>query len=1055
MGGINQSLFLLGVLFIGQGSIPGQGSAAVVLLGVGLLLSWMATPGWTELILMYPNRVGGIAATCAEAFRPYSPILANLTGVCYWWGWVPTCGLTALLAASAINQWYLPWLPVPLMATCIVLFFTIINLCGVKWVMRLAIPIATASAALAFVSALAPIFSGSVDWQQAFTFQLTVPFPGWFGQVTSVMAGLYIIGFAAPAFEQAACHVGETINPNKNVPRAMFVSAGLATLYFVALPIVWLGALGPEAMGKELALVLGPTFAPLLGAAAKATAIWFMIFNMLHGTIAALAGSSRTLSQLAEDGLLPEFLAKRSRTDAPWTATLVTSGMAIAFLLIGDPLWLIAAANLTYLIGIAMPSVAVWLLRHNEPQMERPYRAPRGMIVLGLCAAGGWALTAILGFQQFGLPTVLIGLAFAYSGAVLYAWRKFSDRRKAGLPGIARTLHLKLTGAMLLVLLLDAAGYLIAVEHVPKNNTGLIAALEDIFVVVALLTISVGLILPGMIAHSAVEVSKAVDKLVNETLADFSRAMRALAAGDLEGAKARFDMAPVVVHSHDEVGEMALNFNRLQAEIGRAAGGLKGAREGLSQARNALTETNERLSLELAERFHAQRELRVAHEELETRVVERTAELTEEVAERRQAEQALRAAEAKYRALVEQLPAITYHRTLGKICTWSYVSPQIETLLGFTPEEWLASDYLWRDQINPDDLPGALAAQEFSQQKGEYLAEYRMTTRDGELRWFRDQAVFVPGAEPGRDVLYGVMLDITEGKAAEALLAEINARLVDASRKAGMAEVATGVLHNVGNVLNSVNVSALIVAKKLQQSKAAGLERLAALLISKDEAIPEYLTRDPDGRKIPEYLEKLGQHLVARDGEILSEIELLHENIKHINRIVAMQQDYAKMGGALEILPLAEIVDDALALNLDSFHRHGITVERHFSPLPAVPVDRHKTLQIVINLLQNAKHALVDSRHPHKALRIFISMDQDHACIAIADNGIGIPPENMDRIFRHGFTTRENGHGFGLHSCANAAAEMGGTLCVESSEVGQGATFTLKLPLVQPTTSPT
>ena len=343
--------------------------------------------------------------------------------------------------------------------------------------------------------------------------------------------------------------------------------------------------------------MLGPTFAPLLGGAAKATAIWFMVFNMFHGTIAALAGSSRTLAQLSEDGLLPEFLAKRSRTDAPWAATLLTAGMAIAFLLIGDPVWLIAAANLTYLIGIALPSVAVWLLRRNEPQMARPYRAPRGTIVLGLFAAGAWALTAVLGFQQFGLPTVLVGIGFAYSGSALYAWRKFSDRRKMGLPGIARTLHLKLTGAMLLVLVLDAAGYLIAVGHVPKENTALIAMLEDTFVVVALLTISVGLILPGMIAHSAVEVSKAADKLVKGTLADFTRAMRALAAGDLDAAKAHFDLVPVVVHSRDEVGDMALSFNKLQEEIGRAAVGLEGARDGLSRARSSLTETNERLRL--------------------------------------------------------------------------------------------------------------------------------------------------------------------------------------------------------------------------------------------------------------------------------------------------------------------------------------------------------------------------------------------------------------------------------------------------------------------------
>src|SRR6201996_6260485 len=128
MGGINQSLFLLGALFIGQGTIRGQGSAAVPLLAVGLFLSWASTPGWTELILMYPNRVGGIAATCAEAFRPYSPVLANLTGVCYWWGWVPTCGLTAMLSASALKEWYLPGVPVHLLAACLVLTLMLINL---------------------------------------------------------------------------------------------------------------------------------------------------------------------------------------------------------------------------------------------------------------------------------------------------------------------------------------------------------------------------------------------------------------------------------------------------------------------------------------------------------------------------------------------------------------------------------------------------------------------------------------------------------------------------------------------------------------------------------------------------------------------------------------------------------------------------------------------------------------------------------------------------------------------------------------------------------------
>src|SRR5205085_853877 len=194
MGGSNQSLFLMAALILGQGS------AAVPLLILGVLLSLMAAPGWTELILMWPNRVGGIAATCAEAFRPYSPVLATLTGVCYWWGWVPTCGLTAILSATAIKQWYLPGVPVPAQATALVLLFMGVNLCGVRWVTRLAIPIATSSASLALFSGLIPILTGHVDWHQAMTFHLNAPFQGVFGKLTGAMAGLYLIGFAAPAF---------------------------------------------------------------------------------------------------------------------------------------------------------------------------------------------------------------------------------------------------------------------------------------------------------------------------------------------------------------------------------------------------------------------------------------------------------------------------------------------------------------------------------------------------------------------------------------------------------------------------------------------------------------------------------------------------------------------------------------------------------------------------------------------------------------------------------------------------------------------------------------
>ena len=586
MGGSNQSLFLITALFAGQGAINGQGSAAVPLLIVGLLLGWMAAPAWTELVLMYPNRVGGIAASCSEAFRPYNPVLANLTGVCYWWGWIPTCGLTAIFSASAIHEWYLPGMPVSAMACGLVLLFTAINLCGVHWAGRLALPIATASALLAFISALGPVVTGQVDWQQASTFNLTVPFAGWFGELTSLMAGLYLIGFAAPAFEAAACHVGETRDPNKNVPRAMFASALMASIYFVVLPVIWLGVLGPAQLNKDLMLVLGPTFAPVFGSFAKAAAIWFMMFNMFHGTLQPLAGASRTLSQLAEDGLLPRILQRRSRYDTPWVATTLTAAMAIFFLLLGDPIWLVAAANFTYLISICLPNVAVWLLRKDQPNMARPYRAPRGMIVTGLIAASVWGIAAILGFQQFGMQTVLIGVLFAYSGAALYGWRVFSDRRAQGLPGLAPTLHIKLTGAMLAVLALDSAGYLLAVSSLSQQVGPLVSVLEDIFVAVAILTLAVGLVLPGMIAHAAIEVRDAANHIAETTMAGFSHALRALGRGDLDSAHAQVDSMPVKAMSRDELGQMATSFNRLQTEIGRASASLDEAREELRLARH-------------------------------------------------------------------------------------------------------------------------------------------------------------------------------------------------------------------------------------------------------------------------------------------------------------------------------------------------------------------------------------------------------------------------------------------------------------------------------------
>ncbi len=411
-------------------------------------------------------------------------------------------------------------------------------------------------------------------------------------------------------------------------------------------------------------------------------------------------------------------------------------------------------------------------------------------------------------------------------------------------------------------------------------------------------------------------------------------------------------------------------------------------------------------------------------------------------------DKALRFAELKFRSIVEQLPAITYVAELGLLAKWSFVSPQISSLLGYSPEEWLTQGSLWLEAIHPDDRVIAERAEAEAHETGHFLAEYRMLTRTGEIRWFRDQGVLAGTAEGEKQALYGVLMDISEVKAAAAHLADLNRQLVETSRHAGMAEVATGVLHNVGNVLNSVNISAGILLDRLRGSKVPNLAKAAALLTAQNGSLARFLTEDPQGQKLPGYLAKLGEHLIAENTLLLGEADHLGRHIEHIKEVVAMQQSYAKVSGAFETLPLDQLVEDAIAMNYGAFERHGVSVERRFSPAPPARVDRHKVLQILINLIRNAKYALDEVEGPDKKITISIEPAGEHVHIRVADNGIGIPPENLDRIFAHGFTTRKEGHGFGLHSGANAAREIGGTLTVQSDGLGHGATFTLELPAV-------
>jgi signal transduction histidine kinase len=270
--------------------------------------------------------------------------------------------------------------------------------------------------------------------------------------------------------------------------------------------------------------------------------------------------------------------------------------------------------------------------------------------------------------------------------------------------------------------------------------------------------------------------------------------------------------------------------------------------------------------------------------------------------------------------------------------------------------------------------------------------------------------------------------------------------LLLASRQAGMAEIATNVLHNIGNVLNSVNISASLVADSVKKSKAANLAKVAAMLREHAHDLGAFITADAKGKQLPAYLSQLSEQLLADQQSAVAELGALVKNIEHIKDIVAMQQSYARVSGVRETIDIRELVEDSLRMNESALGRHRVEVVRDFERVPAMNAEKHKILQILVNLIRNAKYACDDSQRADKRMTVRVTDGDGRVKISVIDNGVGIPPENMTRIFSHGFTTRKDGHGFGLHSGALAAQEMGGSLNAQSEGTGHGATFTLDLP---------
>lgn len=326
---------------------------------------------------------------------------------------------------------------------------------------------------------------------------------------------------------------------------------------------------------------------------------------------------------------------------------------------------------------------------------------------------------------------------------------------------------------------------------------------------------------------------------------------------------------------------------------------------------------------------------------------------------------------------------------------------------------------------------------------------------------FSQRANVISSDEMGELTLaFNRMLDRLQSKESElrsanlSLTGEIDERhrletkLLETSRQAGMAQVATGVLHNVGNVLNSVNISTNILRDSITASPNLKLlQQAIELMRAQGDGLHDFLAKDQRGRLVPALIMEVVERLLASRCDLVGELDHLAQNVEHIKQIVAMQQSYAKVGGIVQNARPAELMEESMRMTQASAERHGVQFRSNFSEVPAIETDRHQVLQILVNFMTNAVQAVKVQPDGKRQVTLHLTHDEGRIKFTVEDNGAGISAENLQRIFQHGFTTRKDGHGFGLHSGAIAARNLGGSVKVYSPGVGLGARFTLDLPL--------
>lgn len=478
-------------------------------------------------------------------------------------------------------------------------------------------------------------------------------------------------------------------------------------------------------------------------------------------------------------------------------------------------------------------------------------------------------------------------------------------------------------------------------------------------------------------------------------------AAKNVAQGDLN--------AEVMVTSKDEIGQLGQSFNAMVDDL-RAA----------SMKEQSILD-----------------ELQTLNHELESRVQNRTKDLEE--------------SETKIRAILDNIGEGII--VLDEKGTIESLNPAAEAIFGLKEDDAIGlnaalliansdDDELSKLDDYKDEADGIFRNSEEQQPR-----EYQGLRSNGST--FPVEFVVSPMKIDDKQLRVCILRDVSARKETESKLANAQNQLVDAAHKSGMAEMATGVLHNIGNILNSVNLAGEEIYRISGSSKISGLLKANDMLQQHEENMGEFLSQDARGKKLPEYFIKIGKVLNDEISSIRSESKELIAKTTMMKEVISTQQAYAKSGFHSEQLNLQELVEDALKIQEASLKKWGVKLNTHFAEIPICSGQKSKLLQVITNLIKNAKEAMNDNDQFNrpKELNIETGIVNDNAIyLKVQDNGCGINKDQLAKIFNHGFTTKESGHGFGLHSSANAMTEMKGSLKVDSEGVQKGACFTVTIP---------